>query len=109
MNSIVTERMTFFASLFEVYQNPEAGMRYLYVTVFLLAVVVYKLGFARKLALWQNLIIYVCMALGCTILSFFAAFLPIAEGLAITAIFLAIYRFRLHLHRKEGEQKSAGQ
>ncbi|WP_019242454.1 MULTISPECIES: YlaH-like family protein [Bacillus] len=96
----VSERLSFFASLFEVDKNPESGMLYLYFVVFVLSAVVYKLGFAKKLSLLKNIVIYVCLALGCTILTFFAAFLPMAEGLCITALFLAIYRFRLHLHRK---------
>ncbi|MGN1401852.1 MAG: YlaH-like family protein [Bacillus sp. (in: firmicutes)] len=101
MESTITERMTFFAALFEIDKNPETGMWYLYLTILVLASIVYKLGFAKKLLWWQNVIIYGCLAFGCTILSFFAAFLPIAEGLFITALFLAIYRLRLHLHRKQ--------
>ncbi|MFS0782449.1 YlaH-like family protein [Bacillus sp. 1P06AnD] len=96
----VTDRLSFFAALFEVDQNPEVGMRYLYVTILVLTIIVYNLGFAKKLNLLQNVIIYVCLALGCTILTFFAAFLPMAEGLFLTALFLGIYRFRLHLHRR---------
>lgn len=101
----VAKSLTFFASLFEVDKDAKQGMRYLYVTVFILTAIVYKLGFAKKLSILKNIIIYACLALGCTILTFFAAFLPIAEALFFTALFLAIYRFRLHLHRKA--QKSA--
>ncbi len=101
----VTERLTFFASLFEIDQNPEVGMRYLYVTILLLSIIVYNLGFARKITFWQNVVIYACLAFGCTILTFFAAFLPMAEGLVITALFLGIYRYRLFLHRKAEQAK----
>ena len=100
MEANITERLTFFASLFEIDQNPERGMWYLYFTVFILSTIVYKLGFARKLSLLKNIVIYICLAFGCTILTFFAAFLPMAEGLFIIALFLGIYRFRLFLHRK---------
>lgn len=96
----ITERLTFFAALFEIDQNPEQGMWYLYFTVLILSIIVYKLGFARQLSILKNVVIYLSLALGCTILTFFAAFLPIAEGLFMIALFLGIYRFRLYLHRK---------
>ena len=100
MEANITERLTFFAALFEIDQNPEQGMWYLYFTVLILSVIVYKLGFARKLTLLKNIIVYISLAFGCTILTFFAAFLPMAEGLLIIALFLGIYRFRLFLHRR---------
>ncbi|WP_050614645.1 YlaH-like family protein [Bacillus testis] len=103
----VSERLSFFAALFEVDKNPDAGMWYLYLTVLVLTIIVYNLGFAKKLSLLQNIIIYACLAFGCTILTFFAAFLPMAEGLFFTALFLGIYRFRLHLHRKSQNKKIA--
>ena len=105
MEGSLGEKLTFFAALFQVDENAEAGMRLLYLTVFILSIIVYKLGFAKKLSLLKNVVIYFCMALGCTIFTFFAVFLPITEALFITAIFLGIYRFRLHLHRKS--EKSA--
>ena len=76
MEANITERLTFFASLFEIDQNPEQGMWYLYVTVLILSVIVYKLGFARELTLLKNIVIYISLAFGCTILTFFAAFSP---------------------------------
>ncbi|MEH6942773.1 YlaH-like family protein [Bacillus sp. JJ722] len=100
----ITERLTFFASLFEVDKNPETGMWYLYITILILCALVYHLGFAKKLTILQNIIIYTCLIFGCTLLTFFAVFLPMAEVLFITALFLAIYRFRLHLHRKAQNQ-----
>ena len=100
MEANITERLSFFASLFEIDQNPEQGMWYLYFTVLILSLIVYKLGFARKLTLIKNIIVYISLAFGCTILTFFAAFLPMAEGLLFIALFLGIYRFRLFLHRK---------
>ncbi len=68
----------------------------LYITIFVLAAVVYRLGFAKKLPLLKNVIIYVLLALGCTILTFFAVFLPIAEGLVVAALVLIIYKVRLY-------------
>ncbi|RAS74408.1 YlaH-like family protein [Priestia endophytica] len=96
----VSERLQFFAKLFKVDENPEAGMWLLYFTILLLAVVVYNLGFARKLPIIKNVIIYVLLAFGCTILTFFGAFLPVAEGLLIAVLVLGAYKVRLHQAKK---------
>ncbi|MCK1992618.1 YlaH-like family protein [Peribacillus muralis] len=97
----IQERLSFFAALYKVDENPEAGMWYLYLTVFGLCILVYQLGFAKKLPLLKNLVIYAVMALGCTLLSFFAVFLPMGEALVIASLVLGIYRIRLHNSRKE--------
>ncbi|WP_019152940.1 YlaH-like family protein [Robertmurraya massiliosenegalensis] len=99
----ITERLTFFAALFKVDDNPKLGMWLLYITVIVLCVIVFKLGFARKLPLLQNVIIYAFLVFGCTILTFFAVFLPIAEGLVVAALILIIYKIRLHQERKHRE------
>lgn len=97
----IQERLSFFAALYRVDENPEAGMWYLYLTVFGLCILVYQLGFAKRLPLLKNVVIYVVMALGCTLLSFFAVFLPMGEALVIASLVLGIYRIRLHNSRKE--------
>jgi hypothetical protein len=97
----VQERMTFFAALFNVDSNPKAGMWYLYATVFVLCVIVYQLGFAKKLPVLKNVVIYAVMALGCTVLTFFSVFLPVCEGLLVAIGVLGIYKLRLRNHRKE--------
>lgn len=97
----IQERLSFFAALYRVDENPEAGMWYLYLTVFGLCILVYQLGFAKKLPLLKNVVIYVVMALGCTLLSFFAVFLPMGEALVIASLVLGMYRIRLHNSRKE--------
>ncbi|MFK9115697.1 YlaH-like family protein [Peribacillus frigoritolerans] len=97
----IQERLSFFAALYRVDENPEAGMWYLYLTVFGLCILVYQLGFAKKLPLLKNVVIYVVMALGCTLLSFFAVFLPMGEALVIASLVLGIYRIRLHNSRRE--------
>lgn len=99
----ISNRLTFFAALFKVDENPEVGMWLLYLTVVVLAAIVYKLGFARKLPLVKTIIVYVVLVFGCTILSFFAVFLPIAEGLFIAAIVLMIYKLRLRNEKKGNE------
>jgi len=97
----VVERLSFFASLYKVDVQPEFGMWLLYATVLILSIIVYRLGFAKKLPLLKNIVIYVLLALGCTILTFFAVFLPVAEGLVIAALVLIIYKVRLHQSKKE--------
>lgn len=97
----ITERLTFFAALYKVHENPTVGMWLLYITIILLSVIVFKLGFARKLPLIKNIVIYTFLILGCTILTFFAVFLPIAEGLIVAAFILVIYKIRLNREKKD--------
>ncbi|THE11148.1 hypothetical protein E1I69_16020 [Bacillus timonensis] len=80
--------------------TPNVGSNILYAVILLLTIIVFRLGFAKKLPLLKNIVIYACLALGCTILTFLGAFLPIAEGLAITAAILLIYKLRLHQTKK---------
>ncbi|WP_181833123.1 YlaH-like family protein [Bacillus taeanensis] len=82
-------------------QDPVTGFFLLYLMVTLFCIIVYKLGFARKLPLLKSVVVYVVMIIGCLILTFFAIGLPIAEGLVCAAVFLGIYRFRLHRARKQ--------
>lgn len=98
----VNERLTFFGRLYGLDTNPELGMWLLFITIFVLSIIVYVLGFARKIKLWQNIVIYIAMFFGCLILTFFGAFLPVAESLIVAAIVLGLYRFRLHRERKAG-------
>ncbi|SFA51526.1 YlaH-like protein [Anoxybacillus pushchinoensis] len=97
----VIGRLSFFASLYHVHEQPEKGMWLLYGTIVVLAIIVYRLGFARELPLLKNVVIYTLLVLGCTILTFFAVFLPVAEGLLVAAVVLIIYKWRLRQERKE--------
>lgn len=101
----VTESLSFFAALFKVQENSEVGMWLLYLTIVVLCIIVFKLGFAKKLPIAKSIIIYLFLILGCTILTFFAVFLPIAEGLVVAALILIIYKIRLHQTKKlEGKE-----
>jgi hypothetical protein len=97
----VAERLSFFAALYKVDENPETGMWMLYLTIVVLSIIVYKLGFAKELPILKSMIIYLFLILGCTILTFFAAFLPIAEGLVVAALVLIIYKIRLHREKNQ--------
>lgn len=97
----ITHRLWFFGRLFNIHENPEVGMWFLYFTIVLLSVIVYKLGFARKLSLLKNIIVYAFLVFGCTLLTALAIFLPIAESLTIAAIILVIYKIRRRTAREE--------
>ncbi|AZU61380.1 YlaH-like family protein [Neobacillus mesonae] len=97
----VGEHLSFFAALYKVNEQPKVGMWLLYLTIVVLSIIVYKLGFAKKLPLGKNIIIYIILALGCSIFTFFGIFLPVAEGLVIAALILSIYKIRLHQSKKQ--------
>lgn len=96
----VAESLHFFARLYNVHENPELGMWLLYLTIVVLSIIVYKLGFARKLPLLKSAVVYFFMILGATLLTFLGVFLPITEGLAIAALVLTLYKIRLLLEKK---------
>ena len=97
----VSERLSFFPSLYRVIDNPELGMWMLYLTILFLSILVYKLGFAKKLPILKSAVIYTFLALGCTVLTFLGIFLPVAEGLVVAALILIIYKIRLHQSKKQ--------
>ncbi|MEN0643979.1 YlaH-like family protein [Alkalicoccobacillus gibsonii] len=88
--------------------NPWLGFWTCIITV-ILGVIVFKLGFAQKLPLLKSIIIYTMLVIGCFFLwtMEFAFGAPIMAVLAISALFLGGYRFRLHLHRKQNEQSGS--
>jgi CHASE2 domain-containing sensor protein len=97
----VSQRLSFFAALFKVDENPTTGMWLLYITIVLLSILVFKLGFAKKLPILKSAMIYTFLILGCTMLTFLGVFLPVAEGLVVAALILIIYKIRLHQEKKE--------
>ncbi|HYK71879.1 MAG TPA: YlaH-like family protein [Pseudoneobacillus sp.] len=104
----VSQRLSFFAALFRVDEHPETGMWLLYFTTIVLSIIVYKLGFAKKLPIGQSIIIYIFLILGCTVLTFLGVFLPVAEGLVVAALILIIYKIRLKQSKKtEAEANSS--
>ncbi|MEC1733347.1 YlaH-like family protein [Bacillus mojavensis] len=102
----VSERLSFFAALYQVDRQPAAGMLLLYGTIFVLAVIVFKLGFAKRLPVLKSAVVYLFLALGCTVLTFLGVFLPVAEGLVVAALILIIYKIRLYQSKKEQSAKS---
>lgn len=87
-----------------IYDNPTAGL-WIYLLIVILSIIVFNLGFARKLSLLKNIIVYIALFVGCivlTLLAFLGA--PIVEVLAISAIVLLIYKLRVRSSKGE-EQK----
>ncbi|WP_246097055.1 YlaH-like family protein [Psychrobacillus soli] len=87
--------------IYEVMPNFDIAGYVLFLTIFLLSVLVYKLGFAKKLRFGQNVVIYVFLFLGCLMLTFLAFFLPVVEGLIVAALILIIYKIRLRLEKRQ--------
>jgi hypothetical protein len=75
-----------------------------YVLNLIFGVIAYKLGFARKLSLLKNIVVYILLAIGMFIITLFSSIggYPITESLIVISAVLGIYRYRLHKERKEG-------
>lgn len=102
MKTSVSDNLSFFAALYKVDEHSQVGMWMLYLTIVALSILVYKLGFAKKLPPLKSAVIYIFLILGCTVLTFLAVFLPITEGLAVAALILIIYKIRLNREKKAG-------
>lgn len=72
-----------------------------FILVFLMSALVFKLGFAKKLSIGKNIIIYAFLFIGCLVLTFLALFLPMIEGLIVAALILIIYKTRLWREKRE--------
>ncbi|MBS4207765.1 YlaH-like family protein [Bacillus sp. FJAT-50079] len=82
--------------------NPVLSNWLLWITIMGLAILVYKLGFAKKLPLLKSAVIYLFLCVGCLFFTFLAIFLPIAEGLMVASLILIIYKIRLNREKKAG-------
>ncbi|WML42337.1 YlaH-like family protein [Neobacillus sp. OS1-2] len=78
----------------------ETGVLLQYLFIVILTIIVYRLGFAKKLPLLKNIVIYVSLCVGCLIMLFFSYALPIAEGLGVAAVLLIIYKIRRYQSEK---------
>lgn len=105
---ITREHLSWVAGLLHVHEYPVLGFWFLYGAVVVMSAVVYHLGFAKKLKLWQHGIIYVLMFIGAFPLTIFAIGMAVVESLMAAALVLAIYRIRHRQRRKEGQAVSNG-
>ncbi|WP_203362450.1 YlaH-like family protein [Bacillus sp. REN10] len=74
-----------------------------WLTIVLLSILVYNLGFAKKLSLGKNLIVYLSLVVGSLLLLILSYQLPVVESLLVAALVLGIYKIRLRMHKKENE------
>lgn len=86
--------------IYDVMPNFTIAGYVLFLLIFALSVLVYKLGFAKKLRLGQNIVIYLFLFIGCLVLTFLGFFLPIVEGLIVAALILIIYKIRMRLEKR---------
>lgn len=106
-NEYVMNRMSGITRyLYENLPNYDIAGYATFILVFLMSAIVFKLGFAKKLPLGKNIIIYTFLFFGCMILTFLALFLPMIEGLIVAALILIIYKSRLWREKRE-EAKQA--
>ena len=106
-NEYVFNRMSGITSyLYQNLPNYDMAGYVTFILVFLMSAIVYKLGFAKKLTLGRNIVIYAFLFFGCIILTFLALFLPMIEGLIVAALILIVYKSRLWREKRE-EAKQA--
>ncbi|PLS06584.1 hypothetical protein CVD27_07645 [Neobacillus cucumis] len=86
----------------------QTGVILQYIFIVILSVIVYRLGFAKKLPLGKNIVIYFSLCIGCILMLFFSYALPIAEGLGVAALLLIIYKIRLHQSKRQVNSEVSG-
>jgi hypothetical protein len=101
-NKLVTPN---FSTLAEVLGagNPEQFVftfSVLYLIVVVLSVIVYNLGFARKLPILKTVVVYFVLLFGSIFITFLALTLPIVESLLIAIVVLGAYKYRLNKEKK---------
>jgi membrane protein implicated in regulation of membrane protease activity len=86
-------------------ENPWYGLL-AYIAIVILAILVFNLGFARELPILKKVVVYIMLIIGCFVLWLmeFAFGAPIIVVLIISALILAIYRYRLYRHREEKKE-----
>lgn len=76
----------------------------LYISNLIFGAIAYKLGFAKKLPLMKNIVVYILLAIGMFVITIFSIMrLPMTESLIIISAVLGIYRYRLHNQRKSNQ------
>lgn len=107
-NEVVAPDMTPLAEFLGA-GNPEnflTAFWILYILINVLSIVVFNLGFARKLPLLKNVVIYAVMLFINMFITFLAFTLPIIESLFLAAVVLGIYKLQLKRHKREKEEQN---
>ncbi|WP_407920375.1 YlaH-like family protein [Gottfriedia luciferensis] len=86
--------------LINITHDTKLSMWILYGLIVVLSIVVYHLGFAKKLSILKMLIIYILLMVGCSFLTFLALRIPIVEALLASVFVLGVYKIRLHQSKK---------
>jgi len=86
--------------LINLTNDTKLSMWILYGMIVVLSIVVYHLGFAKKLSILKMLITYILLMFGCSFLTFLALRIPIVEALLASVFVLGIYKIRLHQSKK---------
>jgi heme/copper-type cytochrome/quinol oxidase subunit 2 len=73
----------------------------MYIIVNALSILVFNLGFARKLPLLKNVVIYAVMFIGNMFMTLLALTLPIIESLFIATLVLGVYKLQLKRHKQD--------
>ncbi|HET7629541.1 MAG TPA: YlaH-like family protein [Bacillales bacterium] len=84
-------------------EHPQRAFWLLYATILFLSAVVYRLGFARKLPLLKNVVIFIFLAVGCFVMTIFAERFPVVKCLIVIAVVFGGYKWRLHRSNKRND------
>ncbi|MFZ4450292.1 YlaH-like family protein [Salibacterium aidingense] len=102
---VTKDQLSWMAGVLHVHENPITGFWLLYAVVVVMCIIVYNLGFARKLPLLKNVIVYTVMLIGAIPLTIFAIGMVVVESLMAAAVVLGIYKIRLRQHKKEKQNE----
>ncbi|MFN7250991.1 MAG: YlaH-like family protein [Anaerobacillus sp.] len=84
--------------------NPEQflfAFSMLYLIVVVLTIIVFNLGFARKLPILKTVVVYIVLLFGSIFMTILALRLPVVESLLIATFVLGAYKYRLHKEKRE--------
>ncbi|HET7616116.1 MAG TPA: YlaH-like family protein [Bacillales bacterium] len=97
----------FFSDFAQLYgiegDHPQRAFWFLYLTVLFLSAVVYQLGFARKLPVLKNAVIFLFLMVGCFVMTIFAERFPVVKCLLAIAVVFGGYKFRLYRSKKNND------
>jgi hypothetical protein len=83
--------------------NPEQFLfvfSILYLIIVVLTVIVYNLGFAKKLPILKTVVVYFVLLIGSIFITLLALTLPVVESLLIAIVVLGAYKYRLNKEKK---------
>ncbi|RKD75500.1 MULTISPECIES: YlaH-like family protein [Sinobaca] len=103
--AVTQDQLSWTAGMLGIHEYPITGFWLLYAAVVIMCILVFNMGFARKLPLLKNVIVYSALLIGALPLTIFAIGMAVVESLFAAAVVLAIYRLRLKRHKQEQNQQ----